>query len=119
MIADARKEFERKIAKPKETFENKVEAASTYYGNLLNEFYSQNLVDKNEKSVMPGHIISEDGVTFFKVKKRAMSGDHNGNMTFPFVVCTRMGSNKLLNISDSDLKKFEIKGKGASDESKN
>jgi hypothetical protein len=120
-LAVARNKFEHQIEKYKRALREKVEKISAPYLELVERYFVENLIDRNGKPVLKGHIISDDGVSFYKVKDRLFSGDHKGNLTFAFITCSRIGQKKSkdVNISSDDLKYFEIKGKGADDENHN
>ena len=114
----AQNKYGHQVKRYREAFQKSVEKIYAPYLDLVERYFIENLIDKNGKPVFKGHIITDDGVSFYKVKDRLISGDYKGNLYFAYITCSRMNQkkSKVVHISSYDLKAFEIKGKGASDE---
>ena len=118
-LALARNKYEIQTEKFKKAFQERAGKIFASFNELAERYFLENLTDKNGKPILKGHIISDDGVSFYKVKDHMFSRDHKGRLTFTFITCSRIGQKKSkeVNISSDDLKQFEIKGKGSHDES--
>jgi len=111
-ITLAKEIYDRKTKKYLDEYKANVGKAKTKYLQILEEYFFENLKDKNGSPVREGDHITDNGINLFEVKERLISGDHNGLMVFAFVKCRYISKGgKVVNISGDDLKGFEIKGK--------
>jgi hypothetical protein len=112
-FAAAKNLYEAKTAKYKAELERKVDLINVKYEAICNQYFDENLRDCDEQPVKIGDVLTYGGSVKFKVKKRHLAADYNGEISYPFIVCSKPNEpkSKDVNLTATDIRCFKIKAK--------